>query len=164
MGRNATRNCISSRESLCCAVFAPTDRGAHAVQALVVDNARFAARADAIAARGVVPRILSLHDSEAVAGLATGAAGMDGSDLRAERRCDRDHKALVHGRHHGALQGHPAYPPHGGEPTIAESGVPGSEVVGWMAAFVPKGTPPSVVARLNQVINQAQKSYRPRHS
>ncbi|CAG2152869.1 hypothetical protein LMG31506_04687 [Cupriavidus yeoncheonensis] len=43
-------------------------------------------------------------------------------------------------------------------PTIAESGVPGFEVVGWMAAFVPKGTPPSVVARLNQVINQAQKN------
>ncbi len=43
-------------------------------------------------------------------------------------------------------------------PTIAESGVPGFEVVGWMAAFVPKGTPPAVVARLNQVINQAQKN------
>ncbi|CAG2151443.1 Bug family tripartite tricarboxylate transporter substrate binding protein [Cupriavidus numazuensis] len=43
-------------------------------------------------------------------------------------------------------------------PTIAESGVPGFEVVGWMAAFVPKGTPAPVVARLNQVINQAQKN------
>ncbi|WP_349607049.1 tripartite tricarboxylate transporter substrate binding protein [Cupriavidus sp. DF5525] len=43
-------------------------------------------------------------------------------------------------------------------PTIAESGVPGFEVVGWMAAFVPKGTPAPVVARLNEVINQAQKN------
>lgn len=51
------------------------------VQALVVDNARFAARADAIAARGVVPRILSLDDSEAGTGLATEAASMDDSEL-----------------------------------------------------------------------------------
>ncbi|SOY66255.1 Bug family tripartite tricarboxylate transporter substrate binding protein [Cupriavidus taiwanensis] len=43
-------------------------------------------------------------------------------------------------------------------PTIAESGVPGFEVVGWMAAFVPKGTQAPVVARLNEVINQAQKN------
>lgn len=43
-------------------------------------------------------------------------------------------------------------------PTIAESGVPGFEVVGWMAAFVPKGTPAPIVTRLNQVINQAQKN------
>lgn len=41
-------------------------------------------------------------------------------------------------------------------PTIAESGVPGFEVVGWIAAFLPKGAPPDVAARLNQVINQAQ--------
>jgi tripartite-type tricarboxylate transporter receptor subunit TctC len=41
-------------------------------------------------------------------------------------------------------------------PTIAESGVPGFEVVGWMAAFLPKGTPPEVTTRLNQVINDAQ--------
>ncbi|GAA7768853.1 MAG: tripartite tricarboxylate transporter substrate binding protein [Burkholderiaceae bacterium] len=43
-------------------------------------------------------------------------------------------------------------------PTVAESGVPGFEVVGWMAAFVPKGTPAPTIARLNQVINQAQKN------
>lgn len=41
-------------------------------------------------------------------------------------------------------------------PTIAESGVPGFEVVGWMAAFLPKGAPPEVTTRLNQVINDAQ--------
>jgi tripartite-type tricarboxylate transporter receptor subunit TctC len=43
-------------------------------------------------------------------------------------------------------------------PTIAESGVPGFEVVGWLAAFVPKGTPTSIVSKLNAVINQAQNN------
>ncbi len=41
-------------------------------------------------------------------------------------------------------------------PTIAESGVPGFEVVGWLAAFAPKGTPANIIQRLNEVINQAQ--------
>lgn len=41
-------------------------------------------------------------------------------------------------------------------PTIAESGVPGFEVVGWMAAFLPKGAPDDVTARLNQAVNDAQ--------
>lgn len=41
-------------------------------------------------------------------------------------------------------------------PTIAESGVPGFEVVGWMAAFVPAGTPADVTQRLNAAINTAQ--------
>jgi len=40
-------------------------------------------------------------------------------------------------------------------PAIAES-VPGFEVVGWMVAFAPKGTPPQVVTRLNRVINDLQ--------
>jgi len=43
-------------------------------------------------------------------------------------------------------------------PTIAESGVPGFEVVGWLAAFVPKGTPAPIVTKLNAVINQAQNN------
>lgn len=41
-------------------------------------------------------------------------------------------------------------------PTIAESGVPDFEVVGWMAAFAPKGTPASVTQKLNTVINDLQ--------
>lgn len=41
-------------------------------------------------------------------------------------------------------------------PTIAESGVPGFEVVGWIAAFLPKGAAPNVTLRLNEVINAAQ--------
>ena len=33
-------------------------------------------------------------------------------------------------------------------PTMAESGVPGYEVVGWQGLFAPAGTPPEIVARL----------------
>ena len=42
-------------------------------------------------------------------------------------------------------------------PTVAESGVPGFEVVGWMAAFAPKGTPVDRITALNASINQVQK-------
>ncbi|KAA0889416.1 tripartite tricarboxylate transporter substrate binding protein [Pusillimonas sp. ANT_WB101] len=41
-------------------------------------------------------------------------------------------------------------------PTIGES-VPGFEVVGWIAAFAPKGTPPAIVERLNTALNNAQQ-------
>jgi len=34
-------------------------------------------------------------------------------------------------------------------PTIAESGYPGFEAVGWLGILVPNGTPPAVVARLH---------------
>ena len=34
-------------------------------------------------------------------------------------------------------------------PTIAESGFPGFEAVGWLGILVPNGTPPAVIARLN---------------
>jgi tripartite-type tricarboxylate transporter receptor subunit TctC len=37
-------------------------------------------------------------------------------------------------------------------PTVAESGVRGFEVVGWYGVFVPAGTPPPIVARLNAEI------------
>ncbi len=37
-------------------------------------------------------------------------------------------------------------------PTIAEQGVAGYEVSGWLGAFAPKGTPPDVAERLNQLI------------
>lgn len=43
-------------------------------------------------------------------------------------------------------------------PTIAESGVPGFEVVGWMGIFMPKGTPAPVVQRMNAEVNKAQKN------
>ena len=43
-------------------------------------------------------------------------------------------------------------------PTIAESGVPGFEVVGWMGIFMPKGTPDAVVNRINQEVNKAQQN------
>lgn len=37
-------------------------------------------------------------------------------------------------------------------PTIAESGVPGYDAVGWFGVFAPAGTPPGIVRRLNAAI------------
>lgn len=45
-----------------------------------------------------------------------------------------------------------------GAPTIAEQGIPGYEVVGWFALFVPAGTPDSVVARLNSEVSKAMQN------
>ena len=39
-------------------------------------------------------------------------------------------------------------------PTVAESGVPGYDPIGWYAIFAPAGTPRSVVMRLNTSINR----------
>jgi tripartite-type tricarboxylate transporter receptor subunit TctC len=40
-------------------------------------------------------------------------------------------------------------------PTVAEAGVPGYEVRSWNALFAKAGTPPEIVARLNQAIRSA---------
>ncbi|MBL8381436.1 MAG: tripartite tricarboxylate transporter substrate binding protein [Burkholderiales bacterium] len=40
-------------------------------------------------------------------------------------------------------------------PTVAESGVPGFEVIGWAAMFAPAGTPPAAVNQLNRALNLA---------
>ena len=40
-------------------------------------------------------------------------------------------------------------------PTVSESGVPGYVVTSWNAMFAPKGTPPEVVAKLNEAIREA---------
>jgi tripartite-type tricarboxylate transporter receptor subunit TctC len=40
-------------------------------------------------------------------------------------------------------------------PTIAESGVPGFEAVGWNGIVAPAGTPPDIVQRLNNIINDS---------
>jgi tripartite-type tricarboxylate transporter receptor subunit TctC len=37
-------------------------------------------------------------------------------------------------------------------PTVSESGLPGYEVVGWFGLFAPKGTPPSIIATLNEEV------------
>lgn len=37
-------------------------------------------------------------------------------------------------------------------PTFAESGLPNFELIGWLAAFAPPGTPPEIVRRLNQTL------------
>lgn len=39
-------------------------------------------------------------------------------------------------------------------PTVAESGVPGFEVLGWFMLFAPAGTPPAVVRTLNAEVNK----------
>jgi len=39
-------------------------------------------------------------------------------------------------------------------PTVAESGLPGFEVVGWFGIFAPAGTPAPVISRLNTEINR----------
>ena len=44
-----------------------------------------------------------------------------------------------------------------GAPTVASQGVDGFEVIAWNALYAPKGTPPEVVVRLNQAINQILK-------
>ncbi len=41
-----------------------------------------------------------------------------------------------------------------GVPTVAESGVPGFEVLGWFSLMVPAGTSPEIVKLLNSEINQ----------
>ena len=38
-------------------------------------------------------------------------------------------------------------------PTVAESGLPGYEIVGWFGLFAPAGTPRPAIARLNKEIN-----------
>ena len=42
-------------------------------------------------------------------------------------------------------------------PTISEAGVKGYEMGFWVAAYVPAGTPPSVVHRLNEILGKANK-------
>lgn len=39
-------------------------------------------------------------------------------------------------------------------PTVAEAGVPGYEVSGWLGLVAPAGTPPDRVAKLNKAINE----------
>lgn len=43
-------------------------------------------------------------------------------------------------------------------PTVAESGLPGFEVVGWFGIFAPAGTPKPVIATLNKGINTALRA------
>ena len=42
-------------------------------------------------------------------------------------------------------------------PTFSEAGFPGVEDYTWIAVFLPAGTPPAIVQRLNEAINQALK-------
>lgn len=43
-------------------------------------------------------------------------------------------------------------------PTLSEAGIKGYEMSFWFAAYVPAGTPPAVVARLNDILVAANKS------
>jgi tripartite-type tricarboxylate transporter receptor subunit TctC len=40
-------------------------------------------------------------------------------------------------------------------PTLQESGFPGLTLESWYAAFVPLGTPPALISRLNAAMNKA---------
>jgi tripartite-type tricarboxylate transporter receptor subunit TctC len=42
-------------------------------------------------------------------------------------------------------------------PTIAESGLPGFEVIGWNGVHVPRGTPKAIVERINAEILRTLK-------
>jgi tripartite-type tricarboxylate transporter receptor subunit TctC len=43
-------------------------------------------------------------------------------------------------------------------PTLAESGLPGFQAVGWLAFFAPAGTPAPVVKKLNEAINKVLRT------
>ena len=43
-------------------------------------------------------------------------------------------------------------------PTVAESGLPGFEVVGWFGIFAPARTPAPIVAKLNKELNDALRT------
>jgi tripartite-type tricarboxylate transporter receptor subunit TctC len=43
-------------------------------------------------------------------------------------------------------------------PTVAESGVPGYELIGWYGLLAPAGTPKEIVAKLNKALNDALQS------
>ena len=43
-------------------------------------------------------------------------------------------------------------------PTMEEAGVPGYEMIGWNGIFVPKATPPEIVARLNAELVKVLRS------
>ncbi len=60
------------------------------------------------------------------------------------------------GRVHGlAVSTLKRFPGAAAVPTIAESGLPGFEASAWDGIFVPAGTPPAIVERLNTAIHQA---------
>jgi tripartite-type tricarboxylate transporter receptor subunit TctC len=40
-------------------------------------------------------------------------------------------------------------------PTVAESGVPGYDLYGWICLLAPAGTPPAVIEKLNGAVRQA---------
>jgi tripartite-type tricarboxylate transporter receptor subunit TctC len=50
-----------------------------------------------------------------------------------------------------SLERSPQFP---GMPTVAESGLPGFEVVVWYGIFAPKGTPDAIVAKLNSELRK----------
>ncbi len=49
-------------------------------------------------------------------------------------------------------------PTHKDIPTIAEAGVPGYAAESWYGIYAPAGTPPAIIAQLNNVINKVLQS------
>lgn len=44
-------------------------------------------------------------------------------------------------------------------PTVAESGLPGFEVIGWFGIFAPAATPKPIIVKLNKEINEALRAH-----
>ena len=41
-------------------------------------------------------------------------------------------------------------------PTVAESGLPGFEVIGWNGLLAPAGTPAAIITKMNEAVARAQ--------
>jgi tripartite-type tricarboxylate transporter receptor subunit TctC len=54
-----------------------------------------------------------------------------------------------------AISGDKRHPDAPDVPTFAEAGMPGYEAYTWNCLFVPAGTPPAVIAKLNATLNKA---------
>src|SRR3546814_18164041 len=54
-------------------------------------------------------------------------------------------------------------PAYNDVPTVAESGVPGYELIGWYGFLAPAGTPPAIIAKLNDAFNYALNDSKVHH-
>src|SRR3546814_4370963 len=55
-------------------------------------------------------------------------------------------------------------PAYNDVPTVAESGVPGYELIGWSGFLAPAGPPPAIIAKLNDAFHHAFNDYKVHHA